>query len=183
MISIQAALVTILAANAVSGFNLNASPGLFKPTTHRASKLFGIRCEDKYYQLEEMEDKESSTTEIFLKQDRTVIVGQTTGPKFLAASGSWEIAAGTNNFKMTLSKRFGTGQSKNDMGEFNFDVKRTYSGEVKLVGESVGITGEMQAQESSMAFGNEVEVGYFNMIDGTDERANMGASGEKTSFS
>ena len=41
------------------------------------------------------------------------------------------------------------------------------------VGESVGITGVMHTQDSPDAEDN-VEVGFFNMIDGTDERESYG---------
>jgi len=183
MFSVHTAFITILAANAALGFNLNAPPVSFKSTAHRATKLFGIRCEGKYYQFEEMEDQESCTSELFLKEDRTVIVGKTNGPPFVAASGKWNIAAGSNDFTMTLSRRYETGRSNTDMGEFNFDLERTYVGEVKMVGESIGITGTSNAQSSDVAFGNVVEVGYFNMIDGSNEREDMNAFGAKSTFS
>ena len=47
-------------------------------------------------------------------------------------------------------------------------VKRTFSGEMTLVGESVGITGVMENVDETLGENN--EVGFFNMIDGTDER-------------
>ena len=47
-------------------------------------------------------------------------------------------------------------------------VKRTFSGEMTLVGESVGITGVMENVDETLGVNN--EVGFFNMIDGTDER-------------
>jgi len=137
-----------------------------KQRTRYASQLHGIRCEDKYYQLEEMEDKQTCTTELFLKADRTVIFGNTDGPQYLVASGSWEVEPNTNNFKMTLTRRFSTGQSNTDMGEFNFDVTRTFQGELTMVGDSVGVVGGTNTQADQ-------DVGYFNMIDTTGERSDQ----------
>jgi len=135
-----------------------------------STRLFAIRCEDKTYQLEEREDKDVWTTELFLNADRTVKFGQTDGAPFDKAMGTWEIYPGTNDFKMKIERRFNTGREKSDVGEFSFVVERTYIGEMTEVGESVGITGVIQAMEG---LNNEIvkEVGYFNMIDGTDEKA------------
>ena len=83
--------------------------------------MAGIRCEEKFYQLEEMEDKDSCTTELFLKEDRTIEFGQTDGPIWDDVTGSWEVAPGTNDFKMVIKKKFGTGRESTDMGEFSFE--------------------------------------------------------------
>ena len=47
-------------------------------------------------------------------------------------------------------------------------VTKTYTGDMTNVGESVAITGVMATSDT--ASGIEQEVGYFNMIDATDER-------------
>ena len=49
------------------------------------------------------------------------------------------------------------------MGEFSYEIKRTFSGEMTKVGEAVAITGKAITD-------SEQDVGFFNMIDATDER-------------
>eukprot|EP00547_Thalassionema_nitzschioides_P005986 CAMPEP_0194204162 /NCGR_PEP_ID=MMETSP0156-20130528/3770_1 /TAXON_ID=33649 /ORGANISM="Thalassionema nitzschioides, Strain L26-B" /LENGTH=123 /DNA_ID=CAMNT_0038930113 /DNA_START=196 /DNA_END=567 /DNA_ORIENTATION=- len=120
-----------------------------------------------------MEDKQTCTTEVFLKADRTVVFGDTDGPTYVVASGTWNVEPNTNNFKMTLTRRYSTGQSNTDMGEFNFDVARTFEGELTMVGEAVGVVGGTHAQADQ-------EVGFFNMIDTTGERLNQEAISGRT---
>eukprot|EP00545_Synedropsis_sp_CCMP1620_P014395 CAMPEP_0119014272 /NCGR_PEP_ID=MMETSP1176-20130426/9448_1 /TAXON_ID=265551 /ORGANISM="Synedropsis recta cf, Strain CCMP1620" /LENGTH=144 /DNA_ID=CAMNT_0006967427 /DNA_START=178 /DNA_END=612 /DNA_ORIENTATION=- len=137
------------------------------------SALFGIRCEDKYYQLEEMEDKETCTTEVFLKADRTIGFGESDGPLWATAVGVWNVEPGTDNYSMSITRVYASGQPNTDMGEFDFEVSRIFAGEMTMVGESVGITGVTYAKQ---AMGEEnQEVGYYNMIDGTDERNKINA--------
>ena len=158
-------------------------------TTRSTTTLWAIRCEDKYYQLEEMEDAENCTTELFLKKDGTVEIGKTDGPVWIMAQGSWHIIQGTDKFVMTIVKTFQTGSTTRDMGEFEFDVIRTYQGDMIYVGESVAITGIMKhnkmatnnkfnnnnnnnniREDEDEEEDNEETVGFFNMIDGTDIR-------------
>lgn len=140
-------------------------PAISVPPPAAATSLGAIRCEGKTYQLEEREDSEICTTEVHLNPDRSVLVGDTDGPYFEASAGEWNVAPGTNDFTMRIQKRFRTGQSSTDMGEFAFDVYRVYRGDMALVGDSVAITGIMTDDHDS-----DKEVGFFNMIDGTDEK-------------
>ena len=48
-------------------------------------------------------------------------------------------------------------------------VTKTYRGDMTMVGESVGVTGIMSSTDP--IDNSEREVGYFNMIDATNERA------------
>jgi len=139
-----------------------------------------------------MEDKDTCTTELFLTLDRTVEFGDTDGPIPLESSGSWEVAPDTNDFSMTVTRKFNTGAESTDMGEFTYERKlfsdnvcrfsgsikfnhsifasavvRTYTGEMTKVGDAVGITGVMHNMDDLL--GDE-EIGFFNMIDATDER-------------
>jgi hypothetical protein len=115
------------------------------PSSRRMSTgLFGIRCENKYYQLEEMEDKDTATTELFLKEDGSIEIGDTDGPKWDSARGTWKVKPGTDEFSMTISKTFGAGAKGKDVGEFAYTVARTYVGDMTHVGESVAITGVMK---------------------------------------
>ena len=120
--------------------------------------LYGIRCENKYYQLEEMEDKETCTTELFLLEDGGVEFGETDGPLPKECLGSWQVFPGTDNFKMDIVRKFSTGTSGRDMGEFDYEIVRSFVGEMTEVGSSVGISGVMVS-------GDNQEVGFFSMID------------------
>lgn len=134
--------------------------------------MYRIRCENKYYQLEELEDADNCTTELFLKDDGTVDVMETDGPLFSKAVGNWEIKE--NQFAMTITKTFATGtNNKSDptgMGEFTFAVERVFEGEMTVVGGTeVAINGKIFA-EDIVTDKMEKEVGFFNMIDGTELR-------------
>mmetsp|Transcript_18569 Transcript_18569/g.42908 ORF Transcript_18569/g.42908 Transcript_18569/m.42908 type:complete len:408 (-) Transcript_18569:375-1598(-) len=142
------------------------------PTTSETKKpltiMFRVRCENKYYQLEELEDADNCTTELFLKEDGTVDIGETDGPLFTKAVGNWEIKE--NAFAMTITKTFTSGNENNDMGEFSFDVERVFEGDMMVVGGTeVAINGKIFA-EDIITEKHEKEVGFFNMIDGTEQR-------------
>ena len=111
------------------------------PTT--STCLYGIRCEDKFYQLEEKEDGETSRTEVYLMADRQVDFGKTDGPVPDYVEGTWHVEPGTDDFKMQIRRVFGTGRRGSDMGEFSFEIIRELRGDLTMVGESVAITGVM----------------------------------------
>lgn len=162
----------------------HASPQTWKT----ASCLCGIRCEDKFYQLEEREDAETSSTEVYLMKDRQVDFGMSDGPLPDSVEGSWQVEPGTDNFKMTIRRVFGSGKRGSDMGEFQFEIVRELRGEMTMVGDSVAITGtvvnkdELLGDKGTHIFQYEyqvalyfsvsqtrllknfVEVGYFNMV-------------------
>ena len=120
-----------------------------------------------------MEDQEDCTTELFLTADGVVEFGETDGPVWTSAVGSWSVAPGTDDFVMPIVRTYKTGQSNTDMGEFSFDIGRIYRGEMTNVGDSVGITGAMEEMPDEVFGSNDEEpkkVGFFNMIDGTDIR-------------
>ncbi len=132
----------------------------------------------RHFQLEELEGSESSTTEVLLNADLSVSIGETDGPRYTAARGTWEEGYHYSHrtaerlFSMTLTKRFVTGtdrgQDTNDIGEFEYEVERTYSGECFTVGGTL-IAMQGQILDIDSVFG-ERRVGFFNMIDTTDER-------------
>lgn len=127
----------------------------------------------RFYQLEELEDKETATTELFLKDDKTVDVGETDGPVYMSASGNWEVDESGKNFKMVLKREYESGKNTKrgtDMGEFNFTVERIFTGELGFVGECVAVTGAIHSVDET--FGD-LEVGFFNLIDTTKERLGM----------
>jgi len=63
------------------------------PLTHSNTLLF-----QEYYQLEELEDRETCTTELYLRGDGVVEFGETDGPKYLVAAGTWSVPYGTNDY-------------------------------------------------------------------------------------
>lgn len=116
----------------------------------------------KYYQLEEMEDKESCTTELFLSSDGSVSVGVTNGPLPIEASGKWEKLSKDGTFKMTITRTYSTGmKNKGDLGEFQFSVPRSFIGTVSNIGGSIGVTGSMHLLVSTLAFTTFAESNYI----------------------
>ena len=128
----------------VNGLSTTSRIGSLSWTASRpTTRVYGIRCEDKYYQLEEREDAECFATELFLKADRVIEFGETDGPLAKEQDGTWEVAPGTDTFAMTIRRKFAAGNEGSDMGEFDFEVIREYIGEMKMVGDAVSITGTM----------------------------------------
>jgi hypothetical protein len=122
----------------------------------------------RYFQLEEMEDADTATTEVFLNVDQTVAVGETDGPLFITAEGTWK--QNDDEFEMVLTRRFQAGKEvrlPTDMGEFEFDVVRTFTGEMAIVGASTAVQGGIHSSDEILG---DREVGFFNMIDTTNDR-------------
>lgn len=114
----------------------------------------------KFFQLEEMEDKETCSSEIFFAEDNTVTVGDTDGPLFSDASGTWE--EGTNgSFKMTLKRTYESGTHSSDIGEFKFDVERSFVGELAETGSKTSVTGTIHSLDELLG---DRTVGYFSLI-------------------
>jgi hypothetical protein len=143
-----------------------------------------------------MEDSETMTTEIYLRADRTIVLGVTDGPRHMRGGGSWnerlattaDDASSPRTFDMTLVRTYLGGKVKNydrsdwgyrvvdgtDIGEFAYSVRRHYAGEVSLVGRTVlSISGIVSDVDD--VFGRR-DVGYFNMIDTTQERIHNSVS-------
>ena len=145
----------------------------------------------RHFQLEELEDAETSTTDVLLNIDATVTLGGTNGPLYKDAHGTWtescqldyndqhlpvEQCDGDNFkrfFEMKLTRTFHTGFEERDttkIGEFDYSVERTYAGECFLVGGRIfAMSGEILDVDE--IFGQR-RVGFFNMIDTTEEREN-----------
>ena len=105
---------------------------------------------NKHFQLEELEDAETCTTDIFLNTDNTITVGQTNGPLFLSGSGTWSTSMKENDktfFEMVLRRRYQTGKEERqttDIGEFEYNVDRTFRGELTVVGgTALAVNGEI----------------------------------------
>ena len=130
----------------------------------------------RHFQLEELEDKEKSTTDILLNSDNTVTLGRTDGPFFSTSHGTWSESSGDNSqdksvFEMKLSRTFVAGENSKDatdIGEFEYTVTRTFNGEATLVGGSL-LAIEGVVLDKDEIFGSR-EVGFFNMVDTTAAR-------------
>lgn len=134
-----------------------------------SATISGAQVAEKFFQLEEMEDKETCTTEVFLKSDSTVEIGKTDGPVHVKARGEWETKP-DGTFRMLIARTYETGKDQStftDMGEFEYEVERTYTGDFTMIGGLVGVQGVIHNVDEVL--GDE-EVGYFNMIDTTKER-------------
>mmetsp|Transcript_19482 Transcript_19482/g.28780 ORF Transcript_19482/g.28780 Transcript_19482/m.28780 type:complete len:195 (-) Transcript_19482:226-810(-) len=127
----------------------------------------------KYYNLEEKEDNENSTTEIFLLADGTVSLGETDAPLTVKATGTWSQNGG--EFEMHIKRTFGAGQDHTDVGEFQFVVERGFVGQLETVGALLSVGGSMHLKDEK----GDVEVGFFNMIDTT--AAKLGEEDEEFS--
>jgi hypothetical protein len=98
----------------------------------------------KFYQLEEMEDKDACTTELFLLNDGSIQVSETNGPPPAKSSGQWRLESNNDGggvFEMTIVRTYGTGNQNTDLGEFTFNVERNFIGNVSIVGGLVSVTG------------------------------------------
>lgn len=127
---------------------------------------------NKYYNLEELEDKETCVTEVFLNPDGKVTVGVTDGPIFAQATGDWSVD-NSGSFKMVLTRKYETGRStkiSTDMGEFSFSVERVLTGTMSHVGELVAVEGIVHSVDEVVG---DREVGFFEMIDTTEARKGL----------
>jgi len=140
------------------------------PLAHRRrlSSALSSSIQERYFQLEELEDASSATTEIFLNADHTLSIGETDGPLFLKATGTWQQQA--DQFLMSLTRTYQGGTEKREvtsMGEFPFQVVRTFVGDVTSVGDLVSVSGKITSNDDVMG---EKNVGYFHLIDTTNDR-------------
>ena len=106
---------------------------------------------------------------MFLRADKTVVLGETDGPLPKDATGVWSQEA-DGTFTMKIFRTFQAGQKgtePTDMGEFTFTVERDFTGEMSRVGASVAMTGSIYDRDD--VFGDR-QVGFFSMIDTTNEK-------------
>lgn len=174
--------LTAVQAEAFCSMSSVYSPGTTTKTTTTTTVLNLQRpVAGIHFQLEELEDAEACSTDVLLNADLTVSLGETDGPRYTASSGIWSETSTTYNiedpenfkrhFEMKISRTFVTGadsKDENELGEFEYNVERTYTGECFLVGEStIAVNGEILDVDE--IFGDR-RVGFFNMIDATEER-------------
>eukprot|EP00978_Attheya_sp_CCMP212_P013064 scaffold32620_cov55-Attheya_sp.AAC.3 len=121
----------------------------------------------KELQLEEREDKDSELTELWLAEDGSVKMGQTDGPPVEKFWGKWTLNDSSEEkaFRMEVIRTYaaGTNTGRNQMGEFSYDVRREFWGDVSNVGGVLAVTGAIHGNDESK--GVDCEVGYFSLID------------------
>ena len=120
----------------------------------------------RYFNLEELEDKDKCVTEVYLNADGTIQVGETDGPPVLEAAGTWACDSQSGAFTMALHRTYGGGAPGSDMGEFRFAVDRTFTGSLYRVGAKLAVEGSLHAVDEH----GDGEVGFFEMLDVTNER-------------
>lgn len=153
IIALTSTLLINILVTSTSGFSIlhNNANALKNPMVRNPTHLYSTDTDagstdiataaSKFYQLEEKEDKESSTTEIFLSSDGTVTLAETDGPPPLRSFGTW--SQNGDNFEMQIKKTFGTGQKGRDVGEFEYEVARGFVGVMTTVGGLVSVDGAM----------------------------------------
>lgn len=107
---------------------------------------------ERFFQLEELEDKESATTELHLNWDNTVSLGATDGPRFLKGSGTWKYNPDTLTVEVILSRTYAAGKHPSyttDMGEFDFTVDRVLTGAVEWTGNKVNVAGSIHYMDQA----------------------------------
>ncbi|KAJ8904575.1 hypothetical protein NDN08_001093 [Rhodosorus marinus] len=145
----------ISSERAVRGF-VKSSREIGGRVTVVVASLDRERIWNKSYQLDELEDKDSTTTALYLNRDGTVDCGNTTGPIPKLASGEWDLDPKNNRFMMKLTRTF-----EQDTGDY--EVKRTYDGEMSMSKdeELINFEGKLILRD--------FPVGYFKMISASDD--------------
>lgn len=100
----------------------------------------------KYFQLEEDEDKDVSTTEIYIVDDGTVELFDTDGPLPISAHGTW--CQNGETFEMTVRRVFLAGKEHTDVGQFQYEVIRKMTGQLTRVGGLASVQGGIYIQVS-----------------------------------
>ena len=119
-----------------------------------------------------MEDSDRFLTALYLNPNGSITFGESDGPMASAVSGRWE-QGNSEDFVMTIKRSFLAGTEKRhdtDMGQFSFDVERLFVGTMEYVGSSLAVEGSIVMVDEVL--GDE-EVGFFSMIDITQETENI----------
>jgi hypothetical protein len=181
------AVILLAICSSVKAFSLVPSQVQYRgATTLRLPRLHGTAAPcihvdtilDRFFQLQELEDKEECTTEIIFRSGGDLRVGMTTGPVFAQATGKWSYDAESNDFQMLLTRTYEAGRSKTtetEIGEFSFAVTRIFRGDVVLVGGSTTAMSGLTYDYETVSVGNvqERQVGFFNIIDTTNDRKGL----------
>lgn len=141
--------------------------------------LMAWRLIGKYFQIEEMEDRDACTTEVILNPNSTVTTLETNGPIHINAMGYWKLDKMTGDFIMTLHRTYEAGRDSKistDVGVFTFTTIRKFIGRLYNIGIKQGISGNIYDVTSDTEHQNIDDmtpvtelrkVGFFEMIDTT----------------
>jgi hypothetical protein len=140
-----------------------------QPVTFTKQDIIG-----KEFQLEEREDQDTEISELWFNDDGTVTLGKTDGPPVETFWGIWTLRdVGEKPFRMEFIRTYAGGEhtGTNQMGEFTYQVKREFEGDVQMVGDCVGIIGIMHGDDEASQL--DCEVGYFSLIDASSEEVKV----------
>lgn len=133
----------------------------------RLSALTKEALVGKEFQLEEREDQDTELTELWLQEDGTMKFGQTDGPPAEKSWGIWTLRdGGEKPFRMEVIRTYKTAEDKtgaNQVGEFSYEVKREFWGDIKEIGDIVTVEGTMHGGEGGSNV--DYELGFFSLID------------------
>jgi hypothetical protein len=142
-----------------------------QPTS--CTQLSAWRLIGKYFQIEEMEDRDACTTEVILNSNATVTTLETNGPLHKEATGTWTLDSLTGEFLMTLQRTYEAGQKSKistNVGVFRFTTARKFVGRLYNIGIKQGISGniyDMSDVHDETSIDELRKVGFFEMIDTT----------------
>jgi hypothetical protein len=150
---------------------------------YRTRPLHAWRLIGKYFQIEEMEDRDACTTEVILNPNSTVTTLETNGPIHITATGMWKLDKLTGDFIMTLHRTYEAGRDSKistDVGVFTFTTVRKFIGRLYNIGIKQGISGNIYDVTSGLEKNSGLadiddttpvtelrKVGFFEMIDTT----------------
>jgi hypothetical protein len=150
---------------------------------HHQNPLQAWRLIGKYFQIEEMEDRDACTTEVILNPNSTVTTLETNGPIHIDATGMWKLDKITGDFIMTLHRTYEAGRDSKistDVGVFTFTTVRKFIGRLYNIGIKQGISGNIYDLTSGLEDNPALmdiddttpvtelrKVGFFEMIDTT----------------
>ncbi|EED93823.1 predicted protein [Thalassiosira pseudonana CCMP1335] len=146
-----------------------------------STSLSKADLEGKEFQLEELEDKEESETELWLNSDGSVTLGQSNGPRVASCKGDWHLIETATQedkpFRMRLVRtyEYGTHSGSNQVGEISYDVKREFWGNIEMVGDSISVSGTMHGLDDRDQI--DCDLGFFTIIDAA---ASEGIEGVKS---
>lgn len=157
-----------LLSSSTSAFVAGPRFGLSNSLSKKSSLYAASEVASKFFNLEELEDKDTAITEIFLHEDGRVDFFETDGPIPLSAEGKWELNGEELNLFITRKFEAGKEESKDtDMGEFDYTVDRSYVGRMSKVGGLLAFEGDMHDVGDN---NQDRKVGFFEMIDTTADR-------------
>lgn len=119
---------------------------------------------NRAYQLEELEDSASCVSAIYLKNDGSLKLGRTDGPRPSSVKGSWEYVEPEQELRIDLTRYY-----DGDTGDYSYDVTRYFIGhlDTKKNSELAIFAGKIFRERTD--FSPNEAVGFFEMIVANDD--------------